>query len=207
MLDEFISENNKYCPDELNKLQSIIWSIVRDRDNCMFIGCANAVSVINPLFCAFGIDKLIKPHTKVLTGDGWILQVVKDAPVAQEMKLKNYAIAFKNTDYVEYATSVEFTDNKAFICDFKCRGKHYFTLLKSGKYYSVDFISDIVYIRDGGNKNDKLLIAIDKEEHTEHTLYNRNGFIIDRMRTLYNMGLVRFQSLQAKHAFFDLIRY
>ena len=76
--DEFQSEMNKYCTDEIRKLLSIHTSVARGRGKQVryvpVYMCGNTVSLLNPYYTAMGISDRLMTDTKFLKGDGFVME-------------------------------------------------------------------------------------------------------------------------------------
>ena len=68
MFDEFQSETNHYCADEIRKFLSVHTSIARGQgEQIRYVPvymCANPVSIINPYYVEMGISERLKDDTK-----------------------------------------------------------------------------------------------------------------------------------------------
>src|SRR5699024_223926 len=76
--DEFQSESNHYCPNEVSKFISIHTSIARGQGKQIryvpVYMMSNAVSLLNPYFSALGVSSRLRADTRFLRGDGWVLE-------------------------------------------------------------------------------------------------------------------------------------
>ena len=79
IFDEFQSETNRYCPDEITKFRSIHTSLARGEGKQVkylpVFMMSNSVSIINPYFVAMGISSRLNDQTKFLKGKGFVLEV------------------------------------------------------------------------------------------------------------------------------------
>lgn len=88
--DEFQSETNHYCNDEIRKFLSIHTSIARGNgEQIRYVPvymCANPVSIINPYYVEMGISERLNDDTRFLRGDGFVLEqgYVESASEAQK---------------------------------------------------------------------------------------------------------------------------
>ena len=76
--DEFQSETNHYCSDEIKKLISVHTSVARGGgEQVRYVPiymCANPVSILNPYYVELGISNRLKDDTKFLKGHGFVLE-------------------------------------------------------------------------------------------------------------------------------------
>lgn len=78
IFDEFQSETNHYCSDEIRKFISVHTSVARGQGKqsryVPVFMLSNPVSIINPYFVELGISERLKDDTKFLRGNGFILE-------------------------------------------------------------------------------------------------------------------------------------
>ena len=78
MFDEFQSETNHYCPDEVSKLISVHTSVARGQGKMVryvpiyMIG--NPVTILNPYYTALGITDRLNEKTRFLRGHGYVME-------------------------------------------------------------------------------------------------------------------------------------
>lgn len=208
-MDEFQSENGIYLTDEVSALQSIIQSVFRLRKGRCFMA-SNAISVLSPLFCAFGIDKRIQPDTRYMRGTGWVLELNYNEDAAEHTITSSWGKAFKNSSYSKYSSGINFSDNKFFVIGKQTEPfKHILTLAYNNKYYGLEYLhrKGFFFISENGNPNDIQIIATSISQHNENSVLSNALTIKGQMREAFDNGLVRFQTLQAKDAFLDFIKY
>ena len=70
--DEYQDEDNVYLPNEVNKLLSLLTTISaghgKQHRRVMLYMASNTVSLLNPYYSVFGINKMLKYNTKILGG-------------------------------------------------------------------------------------------------------------------------------------------
>ena len=99
IFDEFQSETNHYCSDEVEKLLSVHTSIARGQgEQIRYVPVfmlSNPVSIINPYYVELGISNRLKEDTKFLRGDGFVLEqgYIESASEAQKQSGFNRAFA------------------------------------------------------------------------------------------------------------------
>ena len=97
LFDEFQSETNHYCPNEISKFISVHTSVARGQGEqsryvpVYMIG--NPVTLLNPYYNTMGISHRLRSETKFLKGNGWVLEqgYVDSAATAQKESLFNQA--------------------------------------------------------------------------------------------------------------------
>lgn len=215
IMDEFQSEDNCYLPDEVNKFISIHTSIARGGGKMSryvpTILIANPVSIINPYYTALGISKRLNNKTRFLRGDGWVLEqgYSQEASSAQESSLFNRA--FKDVAYQAYNTQgVYLNDNLSFVQKPSGKMKYSCTLYYKGKNYHVASYPDAgyFYVGNGCDETFPVKIAMTVGDHDLNiVLINEYKWLTDHLKKMFNLGLFRFQDLDCKNVFIDLISY
>ena len=117
--DEFQSENNHYCSDEIRKFISVHVSIARGQGKQVryvpVYMCSNAVSIINPYYVALGICDRLHDDTKFLRGNGYVLEQGFIKSASDALLSSGFNKAFANDSYVGYsAQNIYLNDNTAF---------------------------------------------------------------------------------------------
>ena len=76
----------------------------------------NTVSLLNPYYKEFGINKMLKKDTKFLRGDGWVFERTYNKNASIAYKESGIARAFKHASYNEYASENKYlNDNECLI--------------------------------------------------------------------------------------------
>lgn len=120
LFDEFQSENNRYCSNELTKFISLRTSIARGKGEqtryLPVIMLSNPVSLLNPYYVSFGISDRLQENTKFLRGNGFVLEQNFNESASQAFLSSSFNQAFSGEKYVAYAgQSIYLNDNKSFI--------------------------------------------------------------------------------------------
>ena len=90
IFDEFQSESNTYCPNEIKKFISVHTSMARGQGEqnryLPVYMLSNPVSIINPYYVELGISSRLTDETRFLRGDGFVLEqgFVESAADAQK---------------------------------------------------------------------------------------------------------------------------
>ena len=215
LFDEFQSENNHYCPNELNKLLSIHTSIARGGGEQVrrvpLYMLSNKVSIINPYFLSLGISDRIKDDTKYLKGDGFVLEQSYMDEVAVKQLDSGFNRAFKNEDYVAYsAQNVYLHDKQTFIEKPSGTSTYIATVRYDNSNYSIRFYShEMVYYMDKSVDDDyKVRLSFDATSHEEKfIMVGMSNPYVTMFRSAFERGMMRFRNQECKHAFFEMLRY
>lgn len=215
LFDEFQSETNHYCPDEIRKFLSVHTSIARGQgEQNRYVPVymlSNPVSIINPYYVEMGISERLKDDTKFLKGDGYVLEqgFVESASVAQ--KQSGFNKAFAKNSYVAYSSEcVYLNDNKAFIEKPEGIGRYLATIRYNGVDYALREYADsgVIYCDDHDDESYKFRISITTEDHQiNYVMLKRNDLFVNNMRFYFERGCFRFKDLRCKEAVMKLVSY
>ena len=215
LFDEFQSETNHYCPDELRKLISVHTSIARGQgEQIRYVPVfmlSNPVSIINPYYVELGISERLKEDTKFLKGDGYVLEqgFVESASVAQ--KQSGFNRAFARNSYVAYsAECIYLNDNKAFIEKPEGVGRYLGTIRYNGCEYGLREFAEAgcIYCDNHPDTTYRYKISVTTEDHqVNYVMLKRNDIFIENMRFYFERGCFRFKDLRCKEALMKLISY
>lgn len=213
LFDEFQSETNHYCSNEVAKLISVHTSIARGQNKQVryvpLYMVSNPVSIINPYYTEMGISNRLRSETKFLRGEGFVLEqgFVESASKAQKESAFNRA--FANNNYLPYSTeSVYLNDNNAFIEKPKGRSKYVATLKYEGKMYALREYLDlgIVYCDDNADASFPFRISATTNDHqVNYVMLKRNEPFMYNMRYLFEKGCFRFKDLKCKEVIINTL--
>lgn len=214
LFDEFQSETNHYCANEVTKFQSIHTSIARGQGamnrRVPVVMISNTVSSINPYFVALGISNRINKQTKFLRGEGFVLEQTYNPDAANALKQSAFMRAFSNK-YASYAADGNYlNDSEAFIDKMPENGRYIMTIKYEGKSYSVKEYPEkgVIYVSDSIDNSFPLRITVDIADHdVNYLMIGRHSLEVQQLRESFDMGSVRFKNQMAKNAFLALICY
>lgn len=215
LFDEFQSETNHYCNDEITKFQSIHTSIARGQGKQVryvpVYMLSNTVSVINPYYVALGIADRLTKQTKFLRGNGFVLEQGYNDSASKAMASSAFNQAFANTSYQGYAGQSEYlNDTDTFIAKMKGDGRYLFTLRFQNQDYAVrEYASQgLIYVSDNVDRTAKHKIAVDLPSHdVNYVLLSRYDELIIKLRFYFDHGCFRFKNQSCKTATLHLLCY
>lgn len=216
LFDEFQSETNHYCPDEIRKFQSVHTSIARGQGQqtryVPVFMLSNPVSIINPYYTALGISHRLRTDTKFLKGPGYVLEQGHNETAADALQQSGFFQAFsQETDYLQYAAQgVYLNDNIAFIEKPSGRSRYLATLIYNKKEYAIREYADagLIYCDDRPDASYKYKIAITTDDHRiNYVMLKNNDLFIMTMRQLFERGAFRFRDLKCKEVIMRMISY
>lgn len=216
LFDEFQSETNHYCAQELRKFLSIHTSVARGQGKQVryvpVYMLSNQVSLLNPYYSELGISSRLSKETKFLKGDGFVLEngFIESASVAQKESAINRA--FKTNEYVTYAAeNVYLNDNSAFVEIPKNAISKYLMTIRYNKHdYAIREYDDlgIVYCDDTADVSYPLRISVTLDDHQiNYVMLKRNEPFIIILREFFERGCFRFKNLKCKEALLTAISY
>lgn len=215
IFDEFQSETNHYCSDEIRKFISIHTSVARGQGKqarylpVYMIG--NPVSIINPYYVELGISERLRDDTKFLKGNGFVLEqgFVESASKAQ--KSSGFNKAFSKNSYVDYSSQcVYLNDNKAFIDKPNGVGRYLCTIRYMGTDYAVREFAEAgcIYVDDRSDSTFRLKITVTTDDHEiNYVMLKRNDIFLSTLRLYFEKGCFRFKDLKCKEAVLKALSY
>lgn len=215
IFDEFQSETNHYCANEVEKLISIHTSLARGQgEQSKYLPIymlGNPVSILNPYYVQLGISTRLKSDTKFLKGDGFVMEqgYVESASIAQRESAFNRA--FSSNKYVAYASeNVYLNDNQAFIEKPNGKSRYLATLKYKFKEYAVREFADegIIYCDDKPDKSYPTKLAITTADHNiNYVMLKKNDLFLSNLRYYFERGCFRFKDLTCKEVILKALSY
>lgn len=215
LFDEFQSESNHYCNDEVRKFISLHTSVARGNgEQIRYVPVfmlSNPVSIINPYYTELGISSRIRDDTKFLKGDGYVLEQGYIESASKAQKESGFNRAFASNTYVAYsAECVYLNDNKAFIDKPSGNGRYIGTLRYNGRDYGIREYQElgIVYCDDKPDGTFRFRVTVTTEDHNiNFVMLKRNDLFIANLRYLFERGCFRFKDLRCKEAVLKALSY
>lgn len=215
IFDEFQSETNHYCNEEVKKLLSIHTSVARGQgEQVRYVPVymlSNPVSIINPYYVEMGISARLKDDTKFLKGDGFVLEqgYIKTASDAQ--KNSGFNRAFSNNSYVAYSSEcVYLNDNKSFIDKPIGKSRYICTLKYNGNEFGLREYTEegFIYCDDKPDITFPTKITVTTADHDiNYVMLKRNDFFLSNLRYLFERGAFRFKNMECKEVVLSALSY
>lgn len=215
IFDEFQSETNHYCSDEIRKLLSVHTSIARGNgEQIRYVPVfmlSNPVSIINPYYVELGISERLKNDTKFLKGNGFVLEqgFIESASSAQ--KQSGFNKAFASNKYVAYASeNVYLNDNQTFIEKLTGNSRYLATIRYNNADYAIREFADsgIIYCDDKADNTYKYRLSLTTNDHDiNFVMLKRNEMFVINMRYYFEHGCFRFKNLKCKEAILKMLSY
>ncbi len=200
IFDEFQSETNRYCANEVKKFISIHTSIARGQGKQVryvpVYMMANPVSLINPYYAAMKISNRLKSDTKFLRGNGFVLEQGYNESASKAQTESGFNRAFITDDYVAYSSQATYlNDSNAFIEKPAGECTYVATLRYLGKDYAIKEYMDlgIIYCDDRADKTYPYRISITTDDHNvNYVMLKSNDLFLSNMRYFFERGCFRF---------------
>lgn len=215
IFDEFQSESNHYCSDEIKKFISIHTSVARGQgEQVRYVPVymlSNPVSLINPYYVELGISNRLRDDTKFLRGHGFVLEqgFINSASIAQ--KESGFNKAFAKNSYVAYSSEcVYLNDNKSFIEKPNGIGRYLCTIKYNGTDFGVREFADsgFIYVDDRPDTSYKYKITVTTSDHEiNYVMLKRNDMFLTNLRFYFEKGCFRFKDLRCKEAILKALSY
>lgn len=215
IFDEFQSENNNYCPNELRKLLSLHTSIARGGGKQVryvpLIMMSNPVSMLNPYYSAMEIGSRLQKDTKFLRGNGWVMENGFNDSASKAQLESAFNQAFAGCDYVAYASqNVYLNDNHTFIENISGNNRYIATIRYKGKSYAIrEYASQgIIYCDTSVDSTFPCKISVTTDDHNvNYVMLKMYDALISNLRFYFDHGAFRFKNLNCKEAVFTLLSY
>ena len=215
IMDEFQSETNHYCTDEVKKFISIHTSIARGQgEQVRYVPVymlSNPVTIINPYYIELGISSRLKNETKFLKGDGFVLEQGYVESASLEQEKSGFNRAFSGNNYTAYSSqAVYLNDNKAFIDKPKGKNIYLCTLKYRGREYALKEYTEegYIYCDDNPDTSFKTKITTTTDDHNiNYVMLKRNDFLLSNLRFLFEKGCFRFKDMRCKEAVLSALSY
>lgn len=215
IFDEFQSETNNYCTNEIQKFISVHTSIARGQgEQVRYVPVymlGNPVSLINPYYTELGISERLSAETKFLRGDGFVMEQGFIESASQAQKDSAFNRAFAKNDYVAYASEcVYLNDNVAFVDKPVGKGKYLVTLRYKGVDYAIREYAEsgVVYCDDRPDYSFPVKITVTTDDHmVNYVMLKRNDLFLSNLRYYFEKGCFRFKDLRCKEAVLKSLSY
>lgn len=213
--DEFQSETNRYCTNEVEKFQSVHASIARGQSKqwryVPVYMTSNPVTILNPYYTQMGICERLKDDTLFLKGHGFVLEQGYVESASKARLESGVSKAFANSEYVAYAAQgVYLNDRKAFLEEIEGRSRYICTLRYNGRDYAIREYADkgVLYCDNHPDKTFTTRISVTTDDHSvNYVMLKRNEFLIQNLRFMFDHGAFRFKNLECKQALMKALSY
>lgn len=208
--DEFQDENNRYCPDEINKFISLHTSVARGGGSqsryvrCILAG--NLVSILNPYYDALGVTEKLRGDTRFCRGTGWVCETSFNESAGEAQAESSFNKAFRNTTYAQNLTgNFYLNDNTAMIRKTPNANRYVCSLVCGDDMYAIRESNGMYYVGKKADPNYPVIIS--KESLGASWGLPKNDAFKLAMRSKFDDGLFRFEDMRAKNATVHTLSY
>ena len=213
--DEFQSETNHYCYDEVKKFISVHTSVSRGEGKqyrrVPVIMCGNTVTLLNPYYVAMDISNKLTGQVKFLRGDGFVLEQGFNESASRVQKSGAFNRAFKNESYIPYATeNIYMNDNNAFVEQPKGKSTYIATFKYKDRLYGIKEYGEmgIVYCTNKADITFPLKISVTTDDHNiNYVMLKQYDYLISTLRFYFERGCFRFKDLMCKEVIMTALSY
>lgn len=215
LFDEFQSETNHYCSNEITKFLSIHKSIARGQgEQWRYVPVymlSNPVTILNPYYTSMGISDRLRDDTKFLKGDGFVLEQGYVESAANAQLESGVSRAFSSTEYIAYAAQgVYLNDKKSFLENVEGRSRYLCTIRYGNKDFAIKEFTEkgILYCDTRVDKTFHMRLCVTAEDHdVNYVMLKRNELFLNTLRYFFNHGAFRFKNLECKQAVLKMLSY
>ena len=215
LFDEFQSETNKYCSNEINKFISLHTSIARGNGKqqrylpVYLIG--NPVTLLNPYYTALNISSKISTNTKYLRGDGYVLEQGYNEQAKNEQLKSGFNKAFAKNNYIRYSLESQYlNDINTFIDKPTGKSRYLATLKFNDEYYALKEYLDsgIIYCDEGADLQFRTKLCITTTDHDiNYIMLKQNNSFIQILKYYFEHGCLRFKNIKCKDVLLKFLSY
>lgn len=215
IFDEFQSESNHYCSNEVQKFISIHTTIARGQgEQVRYVPVymlSNTVTLLNPYYSEMCISSRLTAQVNFLRGEGWVLEQGYNEGASKAQKGSGFNRAFKNSKYVAYSSeNVYLNDNMAFIEKPVGSGKYVCSFSFNGKWFAIRSYADegLLYCSQKVDMSFKYKFSGLVQDHDiNQVLLQRHGNFFMQLRNIFEKGQFRFSDLESKEAILTTLAY
>lgn len=214
-MDEFISETDHYCDNEINKFRALHKLVARGRGEMVryvpVYMCANPVTILNPYYTAMGISSRLTDQTKFLRGDGFVLEIGYNEIAGKAQKESGFNRAFGDDAYAKYTSeAVYLNDNYSFVEKPEGKSRYLATLRYLGVDYGIrEYVeAGIIYCDNRPDNTFPIKLTVTTKDHqVNYVMLKSNDLFLHNMRWFFRKGCFRFKDLKCKEAVLKALAY
>lgn len=214
-MDEFISETDHYCNDEVTKFRALHKLVARGQGEMVryvpVYMCANPITMLNPYYTAMNIASRLTDQTKFLRGDGFVLEVGYNEAAGKAQKESAFNRAFGQDQYYRFtAEGVYLNDNKAFVEKPEGKSRYLATLRYLGADYGIREYADVgvIYCDNRPDLTFPTKLTVTTQDHQiNYVMLKQNDFFLTNLRYYFRKGCFRFKDLKCKEAVLKALSY
>ena len=215
IFDEFIIDNTgtyHYLKDEVRKFLDLYETVARGRDVRVFF-LSNAVSVANPYFDFFHLDK---PHSGDIQRFGRskdiLVENVQVNSLMDDKKKSRFGQIIDGTEYSSYAYDNDWLlDNTDFVERKTRRAEYFVTLRYNDTWLGIwfDSLQWLYYVSTDVDLSNPKKYSVTTDDQKPNIMLLKSASKLAWMKNIiaaYRMGAVRYESIKLKSMFREIMR-
>lgn len=216
IFDEFIIEKGKiqYISDEANVFNNFYSTVDRGQDKTKVYFLANAVSINNPYFLAWGINEFavgdIVRRGKLNDGSYFVVcEIIDSKAYAESLKKTKFGQFIQGTEYEEYAVGNQFSDANDHLLDFKTGQARYQYTLTTPKGTFTLWVNNFTgdqYAQKARPKEERIYVTEPHLMRDDTYLLLRNDKILQYLRAAYSTGKLKFDEAQTRNSMIEIFK-
>lgn len=214
-MDEFQSETDHYCPNEVNKFRALHKAVARGHGEMVryvpVYMCSNPITILNPYYVKMNISNRLNSKVKFLRGDGFVLEQGYNECASKAQKASGFNRAFGDDSYSRFTSeAVYLNDNYAFIEKPDGFPRYIATLKYNGCEYGIREYAEqgIIYCDDKADSTFPTRISVTTDDHeVNYVMLKRNDLFLANLRYYFEHGCFRFKDLKCKEAVLKALSY
>lgn len=214
LFDEFQTETNSYCNDEIIRFISVHTSLARGGGAQVkylpVFMLSNHNTLLNPYYVTLGISERLQEDTKFLRGHGFVLEQSINENASKLLQGSAFARAFEGNKYIAYASeNVYLHDEKSLLAKVEGSARYLATVRFDGKEFAVrKFDSGIYYCDSRVDKTFKFRVSVTADDlSANYQLLPSIDFFVLELRHAFMHGMFRFSDLTAKKAMLKFLSF
>ena len=213
IMDEYQTESGKYLNHEVQKLESLLLTVSRgggeqSRKVKVFL-LGNFVTLLNPYFIRFGINKRVKKDTKFMRGKGWVAEFGFNVSASKAIKDNPIAKAFAGDKYIESSSeNIYLHDSECFIEKVNGKMRYVCNIIYDNKMYGVReyYEKGIMHVSKKCDKSYPFTLAFKANDHSSNTIMlNHYSAMFKYLKDAFYSGAMRFQDAESKNAMLEIL--
>ena len=213
--DEFQSETDHYCTKEVEKFRALHKLVARGQGEMVryvpVYMCGNEITILNPYYVSMGISTRLNRETKILKGDGFVLEQGFNEAASNAQERSAFNRAFGDDAYNRFTKGgMYLNDSYNFVEKPKGNSKYLATIKFKGKDYAIREFAEqgIIYCDDKADVTFPFKISITTDDHqVNYVMLKRNDIFFANMRFFFEKGCFRFKDLRCKDAVLNALCY
>lgn len=214
-MDEFQSETNNYCANEVTKFRALHKAVARGHGEMIryvpVYMAANPITILNPYYIKMGISNRLNSNVKFLKGNGFVLEQGYNFFASKAQKESAFNRAFGNDNYARFTSdAVYLNDSYSFVEEPKGFPKYIATIKYNGTEFAIKEYQNlgIIYCDKKVDSSFPMKITVTTEDHEiNYVMLKNNDMFLTTMRYYFRNGCFRFKDLQCKEAILNALSY